>query len=45
VDVLNSLFVGAVFSGGQVLGQYQPPRTYGVKLSINYVADWVDDLL
>jgi iron complex outermembrane receptor protein len=44
-DVLNSLFVGSVFSGGQVLGQYQPPRTYGAKFSVNYVADWVEDLL
>jgi iron complex outermembrane receptor protein len=44
-EVLNSLFVGSTFTGGQVLGQYQPPRTYGVKLSVNYVADWIEDLL
>lgn len=44
VDVLNSVFVGSNITGGQVLGQYQPPRTYGVQLSINYVSDWLEDL-
>jgi iron complex outermembrane receptor protein len=40
-DVLNSVIVGSAFSGGQALGQYQPPRTYGIKLGINYISDWL----
>jgi iron complex outermembrane receptor protein len=42
-DVLNSVVVGSQFSGGQALGQYQPPRTYGIKFGINYISDWLPE--
>lgn len=44
-DVINSVFVGSQFSGGQAFAQYQPPRTYGVKIGINSISDWVSDWL
>lgn len=43
-DVLNSVVVGSQFSGGQALGQYQPPRTYGIRFGINYISDWLPEL-
>jgi iron complex outermembrane receptor protein len=43
-DILNSVFTGSQVTGGQALGQYQPPRTYGVKVGVNYVSDWLGDL-
>jgi iron complex outermembrane receptor protein len=43
-DVLNSVVVGSQFSGGQALGQFQPPRTYGIRLGINYISDWLPEL-
>jgi iron complex outermembrane receptor protein len=43
-DVLNSVIVGSAFSGGQALGQYQAPRTYGIKFGINYISDWLPDI-
>lgn len=43
-DVLNSVFIGSQFSGGQAFGQYQAPRTYGVKIGIQYVSDWLAEL-
>jgi iron complex outermembrane receptor protein len=42
-DVLNSVVVGSQFSGGQAFGQYQPPRTYGIKFGINYISDWLPE--
>jgi len=42
-DVVNSMFVGPQATGGQVLGQYQAPRTYGVQFSLNYVSDLLED--
>jgi iron complex outermembrane receptor protein len=44
-DVLNSVLTGSQLTGGQALGQFTPPRTYGVKLGINYTSDWFADLL
>jgi len=38
-DVLNNVVVGSALSGGQAFGQYQPPRTYGIKFGINYISD------
>jgi len=43
-DVLNSVVVGSQFTGGQALGQYQPPRTYGIRFGINYISDWLPEL-
>jgi iron complex outermembrane receptor protein len=43
-EVLNSLIVGSAFTGGQVLGQYQPPRLYGVKLGIRTLGDLMPEL-
>jgi iron complex outermembrane receptor protein len=43
-DILNSVVVGSQFSGGQALGQYQPPRTYGIRFGINYISDWLPEL-
>jgi iron complex outermembrane receptor protein len=42
VNVINSMFVGPQGTGGQVLAQMQPPRTFGARVGINYVSDWVD---
>ncbi|HEX5068140.1 MAG TPA: TonB-dependent receptor [Myxococcota bacterium] len=42
-DVLNSVIVGSQFSGGQALGQYQPPRMYGIRVGINYISDWLPE--
>jgi iron complex outermembrane receptor protein len=39
VDVLNFLFVGAATNGSPVLGQYLAPRTWGIRLGINYTSD------
>jgi len=39
VDVINSMLVGPQASGGQVLGQYQPPRLFGIKLGIGFISD------
>ncbi len=44
-DVLNSVVIGSQLTGGQGFGQYQPPRTYGVRVGINYVSDWLDEML
>ena len=44
-DILNSLVIGPSFTGGQVLGQYQPPRLYGVKLGIRTLGDLLPDNL
>jgi len=44
VNVINSMFVGPQATGGQVLTQMQPPRTFGGRIGINYVSDWVDRL-
>lgn len=43
--ILNSQFIGSFNTGGQVLGQYQPPRLYGIKFGINYVSDWLAEML
>lgn len=42
VNVINSMFVGPQATGGQVLTQIQPPRTYGFRVGVNYISDWVD---
>jgi iron complex outermembrane receptor protein len=39
-DVINSEIVGPQFTGGQVLGQYQPPRTWGFRVGITHTAGW-----
>ena len=39
VDVLNFLFVGSTFSGSPVLGQYLPPRTWGLRFAVNFTSD------
>jgi iron complex outermembrane receptor protein len=44
-DVINSLIVGPQATGGQVLGQYQAPRLFGVRLGITYTSDLVAGLL
>lgn len=38
-DVLNFLFVGSPAFGGHVTGQYMAPRTWGVRLGVNYTND------
>jgi iron complex outermembrane receptor protein len=43
-DILNSTVVGSSFTGGQVLGQYQAPRTYGVRLGIRTLGDLLPEL-
>lgn len=43
-DVLNSVFIGSQLSGGQAFGQYQAPRTYGIRIGVNYVSDWLAEL-
>lgn len=43
-DVINSMFVGPITTGGQVLAQYQPPRLIGARISVNSISDWVNDL-
>jgi iron complex outermembrane receptor protein len=42
-DVINSMIVGPVQSGGQILAQYQPPRVIGVQFGVNYLSDLFDD--
>jgi iron complex outermembrane receptor protein len=44
-DVLNSVVIGSQLTGGAGFGQYQAPRTYGVRLGINYVSDWLAEML
>jgi iron complex outermembrane receptor protein len=43
-DVINSIFIGPQGSGGQVLAQYQPPRLISARITVNSIADWVNDL-
>jgi iron complex outermembrane receptor protein len=38
-DVINFMFVGPAATGGQVLGQYQPPRLFGIRLGFDFVSD------
>ena len=42
-DVINSVVVGSQLTGGQGLAQYQTPRTYGIKIGINYISDWLPE--
>jgi iron complex outermembrane receptor protein len=42
-DVINSIIIGPRASGGQGLAQYQAPRTFGIQIGVNYVADLLQE--
>jgi iron complex outermembrane receptor protein len=41
VDVINFLFIGPPSIGGPTLGFYLPPRTWGVRIGVTTLPDWL----